>query len=137
MVSEAASDPLKFRLRVICGVDTYATFGPTERDLKKGAFVGHKRGEGLNFIEMHGVPVADPAFVWAEDIIVLNPITLEELKLPIIHADREVHDDLILGLSKDSASGLDTYSDGECVFELSAMDLIKVVAFYNVFNFFG
>ena len=62
---------------------------------------GHRRGEPLELVERDVLVIADAALVGAEDVVVLDAIALEELERPVVHADREVDDELVLRLRQD------------------------------------
>jgi hypothetical protein len=102
-VGETAGEPLHLCGGEVCRLDLDAAFAAAERDVVQGALVGHPGGESLHLIEIGLVVVAHAALVGAEQVVVLNPVALEHLPLAIVHANREVDDQLVLGLGQNVA----------------------------------
>jgi hypothetical protein len=98
---EAARDALELGLRVLARIDLDAALAAAERDLVERALVRHPRRQRLHLVEVGLVVVADAALVRPEHVVVLDAVALEHLDLPVVHADREVRDDLVLGLTED------------------------------------
>jgi hypothetical protein len=68
-----------------------------------------------------------PALVGAHDVVVLDAVALEEPVVPVIHADREVDDQLVLGLRQNHVEALfDLDGLGRSV-ELGLGDLIHIL----------
>ena len=98
---EAARDALELGLAVLARVELDAALAAAERDLVERALVRHPRRERLHLVEVGLVVVAHAALVRAEDVVVLDAVALEHLDTCRCHADREVDDQLVLGLAED------------------------------------
>ncbi len=78
-----------------------AALAAAERDVVQRALVGHPGGQRLHLVERDLLVVADAALVRAENVAVLDAVALEHPVLSVVHADRKVDDELVLGLRQD------------------------------------
>ncbi len=100
---EAAGDALELGLGEVAGVALHAALAATVGEPHQRALPGHHGGERLAVIEGDIFVVADAALEGPQDVRVLDAVALEEADVAVIHAHREVDDDLVLGLRQDGA----------------------------------
>ncbi len=100
-VGEAARDALELGLGVQARVELDAALAAAERDVVQRRLPRHHRRERLDLVERDVLVVADAALERAEDVVVLDAVALEELERPVVHADGEVDDELVLRLRQD------------------------------------
>jgi hypothetical protein len=74
---------------------------PAEGDVVQGALVRHPGAQRFYLVEGDLMVVSNAALVGTEDVVVLHPIALEQPVLAVVELDREVHDQLVLGLGED------------------------------------
>jgi hypothetical protein len=111
---------------VVAGRELDAPLAAAERDVVERALVRHPRRQRLYLVEGDLFVVPDAPLVRTQDIAVLNPVALEHLVLSAVHADREVDDELVLGLRQDVADRGGQTRDGGGAIELFESDGVRV-----------
>jgi hypothetical protein len=111
---------------VLARVDLDAALAAAERDLVERALVRHPRRQRLHLVQVGLVVVADAALVRPEHVVVLDAVALEHLDLPVVHADREVRDDLVLGLTEDLGDVRVEVDELHRLLDLTGRDLEQV-----------
>jgi hypothetical protein len=80
----------------------------------------------LHLVEGDLLVVADAPLVGAENVAVLDAVALEHLVLSVIHTDRKVHDELVLGLRQNFAHRRGDPGHARRLVELRERDLVRV-----------
>ena len=127
-VGEAARDAFDLGDGVLARVELDAALAAAEGDVVQRRLEAHPRGQGLHLVEIGLLVVAHAALVRAHDVVVLDAVALEELVLAVVHADRKVRDELVLGLRQDLPDLVGQTDEIGCFFELPGGDRVKVGA---------
>jgi hypothetical protein len=96
----------------------HAALSAAERDVHQRALERHDHRERFALVETRVGMKTQPAFVRAENVVVLDAVALEEPVATVIHQHREVDDDLVLRLRKDRAHVLRQLDDPRGPIEL-------------------
>ena len=75
-------------------------------DIHHRALPGHPARQGAHFVERHIGRIAHPAFGGTARDGVLHPVAGEHFQLPIVHGDRDVDDDLAVGVLENAPQAL-------------------------------
>ena len=126
-VGEAPRDPLELALRDRVRVELDAALAAAERHAHERALPGHHRRERLDVVERDRRVETHTALERSEQVVVLDSIALEELHLAVVHADREVDDELVLRLAQDRADVFCEIERACCAVEVVLDDLEEVV----------
>ena len=94
----AAGEALKLVHAQLLGVYDHSALGSAIRNAHHGAFPRHPHGEGLHLVQRHVLVVANASLGRAPGERVLHPVACEDFIGAVVHAHREVHRQLALGL---------------------------------------
>ena len=126
-VGEAARDPLELELRDRVRIELDAALSSAEREAQERGLPRHHGGERLDVVQRDLRVVAHAALERADEVVVLDPVALEESDLSVVHADGEVDDELVLRLAEDRLNvGLDL-RDLRGSIEVVLHDLVEIV----------
>jgi hypothetical protein len=100
-VAEAAGDALQLTHAQLARVALHAALAAAEGDAHQRTLDGHEQGEALDIIEVYIGVVAQAALVGAQGVVMLDAVSLEQTVVAVVHADGEVHHQLVLGLGED------------------------------------
>src|SRR5258708_4715396 len=89
---------LQFALRHFVGIANHAAFGAAKRDVDHRAFPGHPTRQSANFVESDIWTITDTALSRTARNRMLNPKPSEDFQLAVIHGDRNMHDQLAVGI---------------------------------------
>ncbi len=94
----AAGHALQFAARHVLGIADDAALGAAEGNVHHRALPGHPARQRAHFVERDVGRIANAALGRAAGDGVLHPISGEDLQLSVVHVDRDVDDDLAVGL---------------------------------------
>ena len=130
-VGEATRDLLELVLRDPVRVELDAALAAAERDAHQRALPRHHRSERLDVVERDRRVVTHTALERSEQVVVLDAVALEELHLTVVHADREVDDELVLRLAQDRPNVIGQIDRAGCAVEIVLDDLEEVVLLHD------
>src|SRR2546423_9562903 len=96
----APRQPLQLAKRHLLRIADYAALSPAVWNLDAGALPGHPHRERLDLVEIHGRVVPNTALGRAASDVVLDAKTGEDSGAAVVELDREMHDQLPLGITK-------------------------------------
>ena len=98
----AARHALQLAARHVLGIADDAALGAAEGNVDHRALPRHPARQRAHFVERHIGRIANAALRRAARNRVLHPVSGEDLQLSVVHVDRDVDDDLAVGLAKHS-----------------------------------
>ncbi len=124
----AAGHPLELAARHLLRVADDAALRAAERDAHQRALPRHPHREGLDLVERDVRVVADAALRRAARDVVRHAVALEDLRRPVVHADRDRDLDRLLARAEDVDEVRVDVEDRRDALQLLARDLERVLA---------
>ncbi len=104
-------------------VELDAAFSAAKRNSKQRALPRHLARKRLELVEADLLVVPHAALVGAQQVVVLNPVSLEDAGFTVVHLHREMYDQLVLGLRKDRLRMSRKAGQLGCLLEIALNDL--------------
>ena len=96
-LGEATRQGLKFRAGHFGRVAGDASLGAAKGYSDEGGLPGHQGRQRADFVQVDLVMKSEAALVGPAYRVVLYTIAVEEFEMPVVHADRDLHDQLAIG----------------------------------------